>query len=389
MDERQTITLAQDKRTGQPIDLTVHAARTIFVSGKRGSGKTYTLGRIVEEIHALGRHLIVVVDPLAQFWATGISRPDQAPVPTREIVPGDPQQVLGSLRVAAMQRYGIEVARLWLNPSDLSPAAWCSLFEYKLAEPQGIALYRAVRSLRGRPFIIADILAALMEDELAGERTQQAVANRLMMAEDWGLFSASRRSMLDVLKPGHVNVIDVATFDPGPQSIRNLVAKLLVEQLFRARLDARFAEALGEPVDFPPVFLAIDEAHDFCPAYSDALAKRALIRFAKEGRQPGLSLALATQQPSALSFELISQCDALVIHRLTLHDDVKTVDRLASTYAADLPAYLKGIRRPGEAIIVDDAAERVAVGQILPRRGRHLGGEALRTAAPLAGVLAG
>ena len=230
----------------------MHAARTIFVSGKRGSGKTYTLGRIVEEIHALGRHLIVVVDPLAQFWATGISRPDQAPVPTREIVPGDPQQVLGSLRVAAMQRYGIEVARLWLNPSDLSPAAWCSLFEYKLAEPQGIALYRAVRSLRGRPFTIADILAALMEDELAGERTQQAVANRLMMAEDWGLFSASRRSMLEVLKPGHVNVVDVATFDPGPQSIRNLVAKLLVEQLFRARLDARFAEALGEPVDFPP-----------------------------------------------------------------------------------------------------------------------------------------
>ena len=40
--------------------------------------------------------------------------------------------------------------------------------------------------------------------------------------------------MLEVLKPGHVNVIDVATFDPGPQSIRNLVAKLLVEQLFRA-----------------------------------------------------------------------------------------------------------------------------------------------------------
>ena len=167
MDEKHTITLAQDKRTGQPIEITVHAARTIFVSGKRGSGKTYTLGRIVEEIHALGRHLIVVVDPLAQFWATGISRPDQAPVPTREIVPGDPQQVLGSLRVAAMQRYGIEVARLWLNPSDLSPAAWCSLFEYKLAEPQGIALYRAVRSLRGRPFTIADILAALIEDELA------------------------------------------------------------------------------------------------------------------------------------------------------------------------------------------------------------------------------
>jgi hypothetical protein len=149
---------------------------------KRGEGKTYTLGRMVEEIHALGRHLIVVVDPLAQFWPTGVSRPDQAPVPTRAIVPGDPQQVMGSRRVAAMQQHGIELGRLWLNPSDLSPAAWCSLFEYKLAEPQGIALYRALRTLAGRPFSIGDILAALMEDDLAGER-QAELAYQLALAQ--------------------------------------------------------------------------------------------------------------------------------------------------------------------------------------------------------------
>ena len=214
-------------------------------------------------------------------------------------------------------------------------------------------------------------------DEQSGERTIAAVGNRLLMAQDWGLFAGEYRPTLDVLKPGAVNVIDVASFEPGSQSIRNLVAKLLVEQLFRARLASRRAETLDLPSTFPKVWLFIDEAHDFCPATGDALAKAPLIRWVKEGRQPGLSLAIATQQPAALDFGLISQCDAVIIHRLTLQDDVRTVARLASTYASDLTAYLKGVRQVGEGILVDDAQERVVIGRVLPRRAVHGGGEAL------------
>ena len=259
----------------------------------------------------------------------------------------------------------------------MTPSAWCSLFDYRLAEPQGIALYRAVRALRGSEFTIDDIAEALGRDEETGERTKSALANRLMMAADWGLFADTYTPTLDVLKPDQVNVIDVANFEPGPQSIRNLIAKLPIEQLFRARLASRRAEVLGQPSTFPRVWLFIDEAHDFCPTSGGALAKKPLIRWVKEGRQPGLSLAIATQQPSALSFDLISQCDYLVIHRLTLQDDVKTVGRLASTYARDLTAFLKGVRKVGEAIFVDDAQERVAVGRVLPRRAQHGGGDAI------------
>jgi len=371
------LSIGIDRKARQPINIEARASRTIFVAGKRGSGKSYTLGRIIEEVHAQGEHLIIVIDPLAVFWNTGIPEPGHQPLPTREIIPGDPATVLGPGLVDAIQGHGIEVARMWLNPSDLTPSAWCSLFGYKLTEPQGIALYRAVRSLRKQRFSIDDIAEALAADEETGDRTKSAVTNRLLMAVDWDLFADTYTPTLDVLKPGHINVIDVASFEPGPQSIRNLVAKLLIEQLFRARLASRRAEVLGQPSTFPKVWLVIDEAHDFCPATGTALAKSALIRWVKEGRQPGLSLATATQQPSALAFDLVSQCDYLVIHRLTLQDDVRTVGRLASTYAKDLTAFLKGVKKTGEAIFVDDALERVAVGRVLPRRSRHGGGEAL------------
>ncbi len=377
--DRQAVILAADRKGGQAIELTTRSARTVFVAGKRGTGKSYTLGRLIEEVHRLGEHLIVVIDPLAVFWSTAIPEPGQTAIPTRVIIPGDPDRVLGADLMAAMTARGVTVDRLWLNAADLSPSAWCALFGYNLTEPQGIALYRAVHACAGvNPrFNLADINAALSADEETGDRTKDAVANRLSLVADWGLFATTYTPTLDVLQYGAVNVVDVASFDPGPQSIRNLVAKLLIEQLFRARLSSRRAEVLGQSSTFPRVWLFVDEAHDFCPGEGDALAKSALIRWVKEGRQPGLSLAVATQQPAALSFDLISQCDALVIHRLTLQDDVKVVTRLASTYASDLAAFLKGIRTVGEGIFVDDALERVVVGRVLPRRAKHGGGEAL------------
>ena len=45
--------------------------------------------------------------------------------------------------------------------------------------------------------------------------------------------------------------------------------------------------------------------------------------------------------------------------------DVKAVGNLASTYARDLGAILKGVRDPGQAIIVDDTAERAMVGRVI------------------------
>jgi len=63
--------------------------------------------------------------------------------------------------------------------------------------------------------------------------------------------------------------------------------------------------------------------------------------------------------------DVIFQADVLVVHHLALLDDLKAASRLASTYARDLPAILNGVREPGQAVIIDDAAERAVVGRII------------------------
>ncbi len=328
--------LAVERGSNEIIEANVTRPRCIGIFGKRGSGKTETLKRIAAATVRAG-HLVIIVDPLSAIRPRDHVR----------VFLGDPDP--GG-------------RRLELNPTDLSPDAWLALFGLKPSDPMGIALFRAVLELQraGGWWGVADLAETVMADERAAEKTRQALENRLALAETWGIFATSDTDALAVFEPGRVNVLDLGRWEPGPDSLRNLAVRLLAERLFAARMDAWRGQR-----DMPPVLLAVDEAHNFAPANVAALARPALVRWAKEGRQPHANLLIATQQPSAVTFDLVSQSDLVIIHRLTLSDDIRRTGRLASTYAKALPALMKALRLPGEAIIIDDLAETVSMGRVI------------------------
>ena len=72
-------------------------------------------------------------------------------------------------------------------------------------------------------------------------------------------------------------------------------------------------------------------------------------RWVKEGRQPGLSLILASQQPGAIDQEVLSQCDLILCHKVTASDDVDSLNRLSHDYMArELKIYLRQLSRTRE-----------------------------------------
>jgi uncharacterized protein len=83
-----------------------------------------------------------------------------------------------------------------------------------------------------------------------------------------------------------------------------------------------------------PVLIAIDEAHNVLPATTDD----ELLRFttelgvviAGEGRKFGLHLFVASQRPSKVHPNVISQCDNLVLMRM---NGVTDVDDLVSAFS--------------------------------------------------------
>ncbi len=388
------IILGTDVETGQPIPIRADRSQRILVCGKTGTGKSYTLGVMIEELAGIGSDIVVVVDGQGIFWTMAEPNPvsretdglwgfDRAPrgFPVNLMVPGDPVERFGGRDILdEMERRGIQVQGLRLNPSDLTPEMWCELFDLDINELQGILLFKAVRQCwkrLGRDFLIDDVSAEVMR-LAALDQTKEAVLRRMEMATDWQIFEESAyREIWEILRPDAINVLDLSVIAQGRYGLRNLVIAVLANFIFRKRTIARRREALGLASDTKKFWLVIDEAHNFCPSGRSTLAKEILIRWAKEGRQPGLSLIVASQQPAAIDSEILTQCGIRVVHRITSREDFKAVDALSQDYLAEgLPTRIKQLAGPGQTLVIDDERESIVLAQVRPRQSLHGGGSA-------------
>jgi len=385
--------IGEELEDGTDTYIDASSARSILACGKRGTGKSYALGDIVEEIHTEGTDVVpLIIDPMGIYWTVAEENEEQRDLlwdwgmqeegfPVNLLVPGQPEERFDPDVLDELERRGIDVNPLLLNPSDMSPDGWCDLFDLNINKPMGIALYRAVRELNDEypddGFYLDDIVSKVEMDGEASERTREALLNRLEMARDWGIFSDSYQDIFRTVDEDRINILDLSVIEPGKYGLRNLVLQVLGKELFSRRQAARRREELHLGADIPKVWLFIDEAHNFVPSGESSLAKDTIIRWVKEGRQPGLSIVVATQQPSAIDSDVLSQCDVILCHKITTREDIKSLNKLSQDYmGGELKTYVQNIDNVGEAVYVDDEEETVKMMKVRPRKSKHGGGEA-------------
>jgi len=386
--------IGSDMATHEPVRIRADRSQRVLVCGKTGTGKSYTLGVCIEELSNLGTDIVLVIDAQGIFWTMAEPNPvmrevdglwpyDRSPrgFPLNLMVPGDPVVRFEGREIPEeMEKRGVQVQALRLNPSDLTPEMWCALFDLDINELQGILLFKAVRQCTqrlGRDFFIDDI-ATEVGRLRALDQTKEAIFRKLEMAQDWQMFETAKyREIWEILRPDAINIVDLSVIAQGRYGLRNLVIAVLANFIFRKRTIARRREALGLDADTKKVWLVIDEAHNFCPSGQSTLAKEILIRWAKEGRQPGLSLLVASQQPSAIDPEILTQCGIRIVHRITSRDDFRAVDALSQDFLAEgLQTRIKDLNGPGQTLVIDDDRESVVTTQIRPRQSHHGGGSA-------------
>jgi DNA helicase HerA-like ATPase len=389
--------LGRDLQADRNVYLDASGSRAVLVCGKRGSGKSYTLGVLLEELVAVGGTNVIpiMVDPMGIFHTMVLRNERQASelyrwgltaqgFRVRLLIPGIPEQLYDAEVLRAMEQRGIEIVPLRLNAADLSPDGWCDLFDANINQPMGITLFRSVQALNedGRHFTVSDLMRTVEKDKRAQDSSKEALRNRLEAAQRWHLFAeGDYKSMDRIFEPGAINIVDVSRLEPGAYGRRNLVVSIIGRNLFRARADARLREEFGLAGQLPRVWLALDEAHQFVPDSSRSFAKPQLIRWAKEGRQPGLSMIVATQQPSAIDSEVLSQCDIILSHKLTARDDISALNKLSQDYmGGELKQIIGGLERTGQAVLVDDERESISMLQIRPRQSQHGGGSVATSA---------
>jgi len=86
---------------------------------------------------------------------------------------------------------------------------------------------------------------------------------------------------------------------------------------------------------------------------------------------------VASQQPSAIDSEILTQCDVILCQKITNSLDIQAINGLSQDYmGSELKMLIRKLSRQGEAVLVDDEAEKVSLIQIRPRKSHHGGGEA-------------
>lgn len=178
--------LGTELDTETEVTVETDRAYAVFACGKRGTGKSYTLGNIIEEVHTnLPDTVPLIVDPMGIYWTMGKRNTTQEELlwdwglQLRDfeislIVPGDPEEHYGAAVLREMEQQGITVERLALNPSDISPDGWCELFDLSINKPMEITLFRAVRELSdNHAFLLSlislrklSIMRAVMSEQL-------------------------------------------------------------------------------------------------------------------------------------------------------------------------------------------------------------------------------
>jgi len=371
--------IGRDIKKNNEVDFSVDKSRVILITGKRGSGKSYTLGVLTEEL--FDDALLLLVDPLGIFWTFCLPNTETSleaeGLPTTVLVPGNPILRYGEDVFEQKSKFDVKFCSIRLNSSDISPSGWCGLFDLTISEPQGIALFRAAQNLGGNHyFTVDDLIEAVMEDPKPQDKTKEALINRLEMAKAWDIFSTSYEDTWGKLDSSSLNVLDLSVLDPGAYGLGNLIVSVLCRDLFIKRVKARQRENLGLAQSPERIWLLIDEAQRFVPAGKGTFSKEILISWVKEGRQPGLSAVFATQQPSSVDNDILSQCDLILCHRLSNREDIASLNKLSQDYLGnELKTYIRHVKNQGEALMLDDFSERMAILKVKPRRTLHGGGE--------------
>jgi uncharacterized protein len=385
----------------------------VFEVGKRGSGKSYGMGSLLEGFATtaasrISRHAerraVVLLDPLDIHWPAltplsadgpdGIKRQHQALADWGNL---EAEPINVRVFVPAGHRWAIdppEFRELRLPVSFLNAGDWGLLIGADLiAEPRGRLVDEAYRKVTETgwhwdtptsprapktEYVIQDLIDCIEHDpditNFYARETIRSVAQPLRSFARMALFdSAVGTPLIELAEAGVLSILCLARLNEDLRTVLTtvLVRKLKADRMFASQIRRRLAlrtesaevrrELEAELVrHVPRTVLALDEAQILMPSRGGGTARRELDSFVLEGRNFGLSLWLATQRPKgAISDAAASQIDTFIVHRLSVADDIAAVCGLLQNARPTV------VRHGGRTLELPDLIRALDVGQAI------------------------
>lgn len=425
-------------------------AHVLYVMGKRRSGKSYTLGSIAEGLVSKkwvhqGKMApsVLILDTMNVYLTMPFLVEDTLSNDNRELeeirrwkLESDDSRP----RLFSPSGFGLpkEVsgAAITLRASDLGPEEWCGLFEVDpFVDPMGHLLTTVYSKLvtegtqdketrETKPpketFGIPDMIEVLDRDlEVDGfaADTRNALIRRLRALGRMSLFGPQGLDVRELLQPGRISILLLRDLE---SEMRAVLVSLIVKRVMQLRSLAERYERLV-PIhrerakrlsqEDPSAarreeeeartceerareglarsWIIIDEAHNYIPARGNVPSRRPLKKYVDEGRNLGLSIVVATQQPSGLDPSIQRNADVILIHSLSHQDDIVAARGMINTSTPDEVTLDGKYKFPtnktfealvrnlpiGYAVASSDRANRLFPIRVRPRATIHGGGD--------------
>ncbi len=379
--------------------LDVIKSHIILIAGKRGSGKSYSIGVIAEELSKLPMEVReniapLIFDTMGIFWTMKYKNFKDTELlenwnlkaenlPVKVWVPAGYYEEYEKRRMPVDGKFALAVSELDLED-------WLSLFNLEMTSPISIVIQKVVSRLKDN-YDLDDIISNITRENI-DDQTRRSTIALFEAAKSWKVFAKKgekETKISELIIAGRTSILDLSIYSSTSGfNVRALIIGLVSKKLFNHRILARKKEEIEEieygfkregKKEIPIVWLFLDEAHEFIPMKEKTPATNALVQILREGRQPGISMVLATQQPGEIHRDVMTQSDIIISHRLTNKKDIEALNEIMQTYL--LENVQKSMRElpdlKGSAIILDDNSERLYPIRVRPRLTWH-GGEAPR-----------
>jgi len=380
--------------------LDVVRSHVILIAGKRGSGKSYSIGVLAEELSKLPKEVseniaCLIFDTMGIFWTMKYKNDKDTELleewdlkseklPARVWVPAGYFQEYESRKIPVDKKFALAV-------NELDVEDWLSIFELKMIDPISVLMQKVIFRLTGN-YDLEDVIEEIRKDKDAIDEVRKSAIALFEAAKSWRVFAKKNQQATminELVVPGKTSILDLSIYSSiSAFNVRALIIGLISKKLFNQRLLARKKEEIDEiyrgvghgskeKKEMPLVWMFLDEAHEFLPKDDKTPATNSLIQLLREGRQPGISMVLATQQPGVIHRDVMTQSDIVLAHRLTNKKDIEALNEIMQTYL--LEKIQKSMRElpdlKGSGIVLDDNSERLYPIRIRPRFTWH-GGEA-------------
>ncbi|MEN6479592.1 MAG: ATP-binding protein, partial [Anaerolineales bacterium] len=318
----------------------------LAIIASTGAGKSYLAGVILEELmRPHNRAAVLVIDPHAEydtlaamqghpaFKADGyaarvsIKRPDTIKVRFSSLTLADLRYLLPNLS----ERMHALLGRAYHQVQRKYDERWTD--DELMVEIR--------KGLKDKPVTNPD------EVDSGEDSTVDALNWRIRnLRQQARIFDDYENMALsDLLEPGKCTVLQL---NEVPEREQQIVVATLLRRINQARMDTvRGRAAQGDERYLPyPVFILIEEAHNFAPAGDEIVTTQILKQILSEGRKFGVAVGLISQRPGKLDSDVLSQCMTQCIMRIVNPVDqarvAESVESVGRDLLLELPALSRG-----------------------------------------------